>query len=93
MLRSNNSNIIAINRLVEKFNDENVTLFKKQLFQELGIDKESQFITKILPIIHKSLLTSESIEKLKCDAIKIAEKQMVDVSPTHAKQSLYKTIQ
>lgn len=70
-------NIVAITRLLEQFNDENIARFKQYLFEQMGISNDQQLLCKVLPVIQKSLLSSQTIESLKHKAIEIAEKQLM----------------
>ena len=77
---SRQAKVMSITRLVQHFDDENLSQFKQELFNCVNVTNEKQFLCKILPIIQKSLLSSESIDLLKSTVVKMAEKQKMSTS-------------
>ena len=71
---SRNGNVIAVTRLIQDFNQENINKFKQHLFEQLNCSKESQFICTALKAL-SSQLTAESSSILKEKATTIAETQ------------------
>ena len=72
-------NIIEIRRLIEKFDDKGVDLFKKCVFNEVRCNNEKDwwiFIIKFFP----QIVTHNSIAILRNTAIQIAESQTVSVN-------------
>ena len=74
-MSSSFSCIISITRLLSHFNLTNGQKFQKLLMNELGCDNEAQLWCKILPSL-STLLTNQSLSKLKKETMIIAEQQL-----------------
>ena len=88
--KSKRGQVVEITRLLEHFDKDSIHQFRTKLYSSIGVDNEQEFLCKILPNISKSLLRHESIESLKNETIKIAEKQKMALN-NHI--TVYKSVQ
>ena len=76
MDRSKLSHMISTTRLLPHFSSTNVDAIKSCLFDQLGIETESQFLCIVLNSVYKTL-SVESLSIIRCKAIEIAENQLI----------------
>ena len=76
MDRSKLSHIISTTRLLPHFSAANINTIKLCLFDQLGIETESQFLCIALNSLYKSL-SQESVAIIRTKAIEIAENQSI----------------
>ena len=94
---SRQAKVMSITRLIQHFDDKNISQFKQQLFDCVNVTNEKEFLCKILPIIQKSMLSNESINLLKSTVVKMAEKQKIPIatatnSKSHNRITIYKFV-
>ena len=95
MESSSQANIVEIKRLIEHFDDENISVFKQYLLKEVGCHTEQEWLCYIVKFLSQSM-TSQSIVTLKHKAIEIAQTQSVnyEYTTTSSKSlNLYKWMQ
>ena len=75
------SHIISTTRLLPHFSPTNINVMKLCIFDQLGIDTESQFLAMALKALDKSL-SPESLSIIRTKAIEIAKTQLMEHGPS-----------
>ena len=91
---SPHANILDIRRLIQKFDDININLFKQCLLDQTGCENENEWLCYVIRFLPQAL-TPQSIATLRNRTIEIAETQTDNPETTNKKKhySLYKSIQ